>query len=127
IVLTTIPVGLDETYSVPSQLILEEVRDGIAYPVADLLSASGEIAEEGLRIIDGKPVEYTHNGQTRIRYTLNFPRTLRLARVEGREEITLRISSTTAYPGAFRLLAAGPGGQDEVTRMKVHFIYTKLP
>src|SRR5690606_23992422 len=124
---TVIAVGKDGALSVPTQLILEEVKDGVVNPVADMLGSGGTAVEEGLLIIDGKPVQVTDNGPARYRYTLNFPRALQQALMEGRNEITLRISSSTVYPGAYRLLAGGLNGQDAADRLKVHVIYTKLP
>lgn len=122
---TTVAVGEDGLLSLPTQLILEEVINGEVKPVADMLGSMGTIVEEGLLIIGGKPVK--GEGPARYRYTLNFPRALQQALMEGRNEITLRISSSTAYPGAFRLLAGGLNEQNPEDRMRVHIIYTKLP
>lgn len=124
--LTAIAVGRDANLTVPPQLFLEQVEDGMVRPVADMLNAAGTPVEEGFLIIDGKPVQVTDNGPARYRYQLNFPRALQQALMEGRQEITLRISSSTAYPGAFRLLAHGMNG-NQADRLKVHIIYSKLP
>lgn len=126
LLLTCLPVGLDNYYTSPTQLIPTGIAaDGSRYTIADLLTNSGSTSASGYSFVGGKPAEVTINGTKYIQYAINFPRELQLARNAGKKEVKLRISSATANPGAYRMVTGGPNNTND-TRLRLEVIYTKI-
>lgn len=127
LLVTSLAVGGDATYGPPLRLFLEKLdANGVAGPIDDVLGGSGSPSSGGLDFMDGMPEEIMINGQRHYRYALNFPRALQNAIKAGKTELTLRISSGTTYPGAFRLVSDGLHGANPDTRLKASIIYTKI-
>ncbi len=123
--LTCLPLGLDNYYTGPTQLVPMGVNpDGTRYTLSDLLTNGGSPSANGYTFVDGKPREVTINGTKYIQYAINFPRELQLARDAGKKELKLRISSSTATIGAFRMVAGGLNGAAD-TKLHLEVIYTK--
>lgn len=127
LIITSLAVGGDALYGPPLRLFLERLDDnGIAGPIADVQGSSGTPSSGGIDFMDGLPKEVMINGVLHYRYALNFPRELQNALKAGKTELTLRISSGTTYPGAFRLVADGLHGNAPDTKLKASIIYTKI-
>ena len=125
LVLTVLKTGDETRFNPPSQLIISKVNsDGTTTSIADVLNGAGEPNSAALSFVDGKPVVVKINGVDHYQYTLNFPRQVQRTLAEGDSELKLRIASNQIYPGAFRLLAAGPNAPEE-TKLKFSVIYTK--
>ena len=116
---------MDNIYYSPAQLVPVGVANGQPYTIADLLTNSGANSGDGFGFVGGKPSEVTINGTKYIQYALNFPRELQLAINAGKTELKLRISSATANPGAYRMVAGGPAASDD-TKIRLEVIYTKI-
>jgi hypothetical protein len=127
LLVTSLAVGSDAIYGPPLRLFLEKLDDnGVPGPIADVLGGSGTPSSGGLDFMDGMPKEITINGQLHYQYALNFPRELQNAIKAGKTELTLRLSSGTTFPGAFRLVADGLHGTNPDTKLKADIIYTKI-
>lgn len=125
LILTCIPLGLDNYYTGPTQLVPMGVNpDGTRYTLADLLTNAGSPSANGYTFVDGKPREVTINGTKYTQYSINFPRELQLALNAGKKELKLRISSSTATIGAYRMVAGGLNGAAD-TKLRLDVIYTK--
>lgn len=126
LLITRLPVGLENYYYSPPQLLPQGIgANGTRYTIADLLTNGGAASGSGYAFVDGKPNEVTINGTKYIQYALNFPRELQLAINAGKKELKLRVSSITAPPGAYRMVAGGPNTSDD-TKIRLEVIYTKI-
>lgn len=126
LVVTAIPVGKDDNFTPPQHLLLEKMTtSGAIVPIADVFGSSGSPTRGGLNFMDGNPSQVTINGQTYTQYKLNFPRELQKAILAGEDSLTFRITASSIYQGAFRMVAPGFGNQSDA-RMKLNIIYTKI-
>ncbi|HET8573732.1 MAG TPA: DUF4270 family protein [Edaphocola sp.] len=126
LVLTAVPVGLDQYFAPPVHLLIEKVDEsGVVSPIADVYGSSGSPTTGGLNFMDGNPETVTINGQAYTQYKLNFPRELQKAIMEGRDSLTFRITANSGYNGAYRMVAPGFGSSAD-GRMKLNIIYTKI-
>lgn len=126
LVLTAIPVGQDDIFPTPPHLILEKVTpSGAIVPIADVFGSDGSPSSGGLNFMGGTPEEVSINGQTFYQYKLNFPRELQKTLLAGEDSITFRITASSIYQGAFRMVAPGFNAPNEA-KMKLNIIYTKL-
>lgn len=127
ITLTALKVGDDARFNPPALLNVTAINDdGTERVVADMITNSGTANTSGQLFVGGSPVKVTVNGTDFVQYQLNIPREFQKAVSEGKTQLRLRISSSTNYPGSFRMVADGPNSSNANTRMKINIIYTKL-
>lgn len=125
IIITSLVSGDLDVYGNPLRLLIEtKDSSGKLSPIADLYGADGSLSNDGLTFVDANAKAVSINGQKHVRYVVNFPRELQRAMIQGKSQITFRLSTPNSYPAAFRLLADGFGGQEE-TKLKTSIIYTK--
>jgi hypothetical protein len=123
---TLINLDRDEKIAPADQLIVNGVNEnGEEYYLADRLNKGGTLSNDGLSFVDAKPRSVMINGVKYIQYTINIPREVTKAYLEGKSEIKLRIRATTDLPGAFRFIAPGPNGPEDL-KLKFNLIYSKL-
>lgn len=126
LVLTAIPIGADNAYTLPTHLLLESIdENGLVSPIADVFGSSGSPSTGGLAFMDGSPKLVTINGQTYTQYKLNFPRELQKALMAGKDSLTLRVSANSGYLGAYRFVAPGFDNSTDA-KMKLNIVYTKI-
>lgn len=125
LVLTALPVGRDNDFFPPTNILLEKVNeDGQVTPIQDILGATGSPSTGGLNFMDGHANKVIINGQEYTQYILNFPRELQTAILAGKDSLTLRISCQSIYAGGYRLVAPGFGNAQDKA-LKLDIIYTK--
>lgn len=123
---TAIKTGDDTRFPPPAVMLVRVVEsDGSERLVADMANADGSLNTSGQAFVGGTSVSVTVGGVQYTRYILNIPRELQQALVTGKTELKLRLSSSIAFPGSFRMIAGGTGAPD-ATRLRFHVIYTKL-
>lgn len=126
ILVTCLKIGNDDQLRTPLQLIpLGVDTNGITYAIADLVDLTGSQTAQSQEFVGGAPKEVTIEGQKYIQYSINIPRELQSARTAGKTELKIRLSSSTALPGAYRMVAPGPGGSGAL-QMKFDVIYSKM-
>jgi hypothetical protein len=103
------PLGVDST--------------GQTYNILDRYPLS---SQETLEFLDGRRKTVTINGTDYNQYTINIPRELQKAIVEGRDTLHLRISGASGFPGAYRLGAAGQTNANNDIKVKLRIIYSKI-
>jgi len=79
-----------------------------------------------LAVLDGYPHTYTVNGVSYVTYTINIPRELQSAIIQGQNTLHLRIIGTQDYYGAYRLIAGGGNNGDPNYQAKFKIVYSKL-
>ena len=117
---------MKETYFPPSRIFPIGVNNkGGVYTIKDRLPVSSSAP---LLFMDGNRRTVTlATGLTVHQYVLNIPREVQTAIVEGRDELKLRISAPSTYPGAYRLIAAGGKSfSNSAMRVKLNIVYSKL-
>lgn len=123
--LVVLNTGDEGRFNPPTQLIVTKINDdGTTTSLADVLDATGAPNSAALAFVDGKPRRDTINGVAYYRYTINMPREVQRTLAEGKTEMKLRIACNQVYPGAFRMVAAGPNASDDL-KMRFSVIYTK--
>lgn len=103
------PIGIDE--------------GGASYNIADRLPLNSAAP---LDFIDGRGRPVVSASGTRLVYSINFPRELQQAILQGKEQLRLRINGTQTFPGAYRLVAGGRNFPDPDYRLKLTIVYSKL-
>lgn len=123
--LVVLRTGDESRFNPPTQLIITKIiNDSTTTSLADVLDATGVANSAALAFVDGKPRKATINGVDYYRYTINMPREVQRTLAEGKTEMKLRIASNQVYPGAFRMVVAGPNAPDDL-KMRFNVIYTK--
>jgi hypothetical protein len=118
-------VGKDDIYTMPRQIIPVGVNsDSTTYTIADLKNFNGEETSETRFFVDGTPKPVTIDGVQYIQYKINFPRELQQAKIDGKDELKIRLISSEVLPAAFRMVAPGTKGASDV-RMQLDVIYSK--
>jgi hypothetical protein len=93
---------------------------GGLYDIADFYAGSSVVTD----FVDGSASTSVRNGQRYTTYTLNVPRELQKSIIGGSGGLHLRIGGTINYPGAYRLVVAGPQFADSSVRPALNIIYT---
>ncbi len=96
---------------------------GASYNIADRLPLNSAAP---LDFIDGRGRPVISTGGSRMVYTINFPRELQQAILQGKNELRLRINGTQTFPGAYRLIAGGRNFPDPDYRLKLTIVYSKI-
>lgn len=124
--ITALKLGNDDILTTPLQLIPSGVdANGALYTIADLLDVSGSQTSGTQAFVGGTPKEVEIDGAKYIQYTINIPRELQQAKTAGKTELKIRLSSSTNLPGAYRMVAPGPGAPGAL-QMKFDVIYSKM-
>jgi hypothetical protein len=127
ITLSALKIGNDGRFNAPPQLIVTVINDdGTERIVSDLLNNDGTTNASAQNFVGGTATIIKINGTDFVQYTLNIPREIQKTISEGKTELKLRLSSSVAYPGSFRMVADGPNSSNSNTRLKLNVIYTKL-
>lgn len=122
--LTALKVGKDDVYTPPSQLIMVGVdENGMEYALADRLNQYDSLSNLGMAFVGGVPKVVTVGTETYIKYNINIPREVQRIVLAGKTKLTIRIYSTTAYHGFFRMVADGQNG-NAATNAKFNVIYS---
>lgn len=119
------PAGaVSTTYTEPGRIFPVGVDEyGTTYSIADRLPLTNTGT---LDFIDGKARTVTIGAFTVTQYSVNFPRELQQALIQGRSEVHLRINGTQTYPGAYRLVAGGKSYSNGTYKLQVNVIYSKI-
>src|SRR5690606_745119 len=96
---------------------------GASYNIADRLPLNSAAP---LDFIDGRGRPVVSGAGSRMVYTINFPRELQQAILEGKNELRFRINGTQTFPGAYRMIAGGRNFPDPDYRLKLTIVYSKL-
>ncbi len=96
---------------------------GASYNIADRLPLNSAAP---LDFIDGRGRPVVSATGSRMVYTINFPRELQQAILQGKNELRLRINGTQTFPGAYRMIAGGRNFPDPDYRLKLTIVYSKL-
>ncbi len=123
----------DSILSAPPRLYAEgvKVQGGVAstYTLADREPIS---STSPLEIIDGYAhvFNYPASGNlpatSMMTYTINIPREVQSAMINGVDTIHLHINGTFDLVGAYRLVAAGGNYSDQRLRTKMRVVYSKI-
>lgn len=126
-------VAWDSILSAPPRLYAEgvKVQGGVAstYTLADREPIS---STSPLEIIDGYAhvFNYPASGNlpatSMMTYTINIPREVQSAMINGVDSIHLHINGTFDLVGAYRLVAAGGNYSDQRLRTKMRVVYSKI-
>lgn len=119
-------------YANPSLLMLNIVNDdSTVSPIADyIITANPDVSyqliqvEQAKQFVGGTPLDKVIGSSDYQTYTLNFPRTIQKAVMEGKKKITLRLFPYYQLPGAYRMVAPGLYGAG-ADKAKISIIYTK--
>jgi hypothetical protein len=123
LVITKVFTDGDNLFIHPARIYPQGVDEsGARYALLDRLPLS---TGEGLNFIDGTPRTTIIGGNTVTRYSINFPRELQRAIVQGKSKLHLRIGGTQSFPGAYRLVAGGRSYSDPQYRMALNVVYSK--
>lgn len=81
---------------------------------------------EPLLFMDGTRKTITVGPLTVSQYTLNIPREVQKAIVEGRDTLHLRISGASTLPAAYRVITSGSSFSNTTTKVKLKLVYSKI-
>ncbi len=122
--ISLLPDPMNAIFTPPSRIYPIGVdAGGGSYNIADRLPLN---SASPLDFIDGRSRPVIANGDSRLVYTINFPRELQQAILQGKDELRLRITGTQTFPGAYRLIAGGRGFSNPDYRLKLNIVYSKL-
>jgi len=123
LVITLISSPQDAVFTPPARIYPIGIdAGGGAYSIADRLPLTSTTP---LDFIDGRSRLVTSGTSVRTQYSINFPRELQQAILQGKTEVHLRINGTQTFPGAYRLIAGGKGNADPGYRLKLNIVYSR--
>lgn len=81
---------------------------------------------EPLLFMDGTRKNITVGALTVAQYTLNIPREVQKAIVEGRDTLHLRVSGASTFPAAYRVITSGSNFSNTITKVRLKLVYSKI-
>jgi hypothetical protein len=112
----------DAKFFAPARLYPQGINtSGGQYTIADRYP----INDQSLDFIDGSITRENRNGTMVNVYRLNVPREVQRAIIAGNSGLHLRIGGTVNFPAAYRLVVAGMGSAETLSRPKINIIYSK--
>ncbi|PZF72014.1 hypothetical protein [Taibaiella soli] len=123
ILITKVDVGSSSIYTEPSRIRVTGIDDyGTYYFIADNYVGSSTSST----FIDGVAQSVTVGAFTVTQYSINFPRELQKALIQGRTNLHLLLNGTQTYPGAYRLIAGGKSNSNATYKLQINVIYSKI-
>lgn len=113
-----------DKYFPPERLYPVGVNSGGGtYTILDRYPLS---SPEPLLFMDGTRKKITLGPLTISQYTINIPREVQKAIVEGRDTLHLRISGALTLPAAYRIITSGSSFSNPTTKVKLKLVYSKI-
>jgi Domain of unknown function (DUF4270) len=114
----------DSRFAEPASIVPDGIQsDGTVYTILDRYPVSSTTP---IDFIDGKSRSVTVGAFTVTQYSINFPRELQQALIQGRSELHLRLRGARTYNGAFRLVAGGRSYSNGTYSLRVNVVYSKI-
>jgi len=127
--ITALKIGNDDKLTTPLQIIPQGLdSNGHTYNIADIVddvNGAGGQTSNSQGFVGGTPKDVVIDGITYKQYSFNIPRELQRAIVAGKTELKIRLTSSAVLPGAYRIVAPGPGVPGAL-QMKFDVVYSKL-
>lgn len=125
--ITALKTSANDMDFAPNQLVILVVEpNGYERYLSDMRNADSSVNTSGQIFVDGNAKTVMINGQEHWQYKFNLPREIQRAVLVAEKELKLKVSAPRNFPGAYRMIGAGPNHSLENARLKLDIVYTKL-
>lgn len=123
-----------QLFEYPPQLSISGVyEDGGSYNIVDYQTNSSLETNNGVPLQSGLANNFVNtgfvprviDGEDYVTYTINLPRTIQQAIMQGKDKVIIRLYPYSQMPGAFRMIAPGFGSLSNA-KAKFNIIYSKI-